>query len=358
MGKLYDEQGKLIADHQNLHPGELDANNPLHQFFNRQPGLAQLSDIDENNPAALDYFVNSYFKWIDQGAYALRVDTIKEMPHHFWKKVSDRIRARHPDMFMFGESYSYDANFIAEHTRPENGGFSVLDFPGRQAITQVFENDDSDYSAILSYLHLNDGVYENPYELVTFYDNHDMARMNASDRGFINANNWLFTSRGIPCIYYGSEVNFATGLKEHEGNRNYFGQERVNNARQHVIHKNLTAIANIRKNSIALQKGLQVNLHLAGNTASFYRIYQYEGVNQTALVLLNKGDAATSITVDKMLTAGQWRDAASGEVIRVKNKQRHIALDVPANGVRVLLLDAPVTHPALLDEIQRVMALR
>ena len=358
MGKLYDEQGKLIADHQNLHPSELDANNPLHQFFNRQPGLAQLSDIDENNPAALDYFVNSYFKWIDQGAYALRVDTIKEMPHHFWKKVSDRIRARHPDMFMFGESYSYDANFIAEHTRPENGGFSVLDFPGRQAITQVFENDDSDYSAILSYLHLNDGVYENPYELVTFYDNHDMARMNASDRGFINANNWLFTSRGIPCIYYGSEVNFATGLKEHEGNRNYFGQERVNNARQHVIHKNLTAIANIRKNSIALQKGLQVNLHLAGNTASFYRIYQYEGVNQTALVLLNKGDAATSITVDKMLTAGQWRDAASGEVIRVKNKQRHIALDVPANGVRVLLLDAPVTPPALLDEIQRVMALR
>jgi glycosidase len=356
MGKLYDEQGKLIADHQNLHPGKLDPNNPLHKFFNNQPGLAQLSDFNENNPEVLDYFVNSYFKWIDQGAYALRVDTIKEMPHHFWKKVSDRVRERHPDMFMFGESYSFEASFIAEHTRPENGGFSVLDFPGRQAIINVFEHDDSDYSSILSYLHLDDGMYQNPYELVTFYDNHDMSRMNASDRGFVNANNWLFTSRGIPCIYYGSEVNFSTGLKEHEGNRNYFGQERVNKAKSHVIHNNLTKIAHIRKDNIALQKGLQINLEFEGNTAIFYRIYQHQNVNQTALVLLNKSDAQVSMTVDKMLASGKWRDAANGQSIKVGKKQHSITLDVPANGVRVLLLDEPNTHPELVSEIKRSMA--
>jgi glycosidase len=356
MGKLYDEQGKLVADHQNLYPDQLDPNNPLHKFYNNKPGLAQLSDLNENNPDVLDYFVNSYFKWIDQGAYALRVDTIKEMPHPFWKKVADRVRERHPDMFMFGESYSYEASFIAEHTRPENGGFSVLDFPGRQAIVNVFEHDDSDYASILSYLHLDDGLYQNPYELVTFYDNHDMPRMNATDRGFVNANNWLFTSRGIPCIYYGSEANFSTGLKEHEGNRNYFGQARVNLAKNHVIHNNLTKIAHIRKDSIALQKGLQINLEFGGNTASFYRVYQNQDISQTALVLLNKSDAQMSMTVDKMLASGNWRDAANGQSIKVGSKQHSITLAVPANGVRVLLLDEKNSNSDLIREINRSMA--
>lgn len=358
MGKIYDEQGTLVADHQNLHPSKLDYNNPLHRFYNNKPGLAQLSDLNENNPEVLDYFVNSYFKWIDQGAYALRIDTIKEMPHHFWKKVADRVQERHPGMFMFGESYSYDANFIAEHTRPENGGYSVLDFPGRQAIVNVFEHDNSDYSSILSYLHLKDRMYQNPYDLVTFYDNHDMARMNASDNGFINANNWLFTSRGIPCIYYGSEANFSTGLKEHEGNRNYFGASRIAAAKNHIVHKNLTNIAHIRKNSIALQKGLQINLDFKGNIASFYRIYQHEGVNQTALVVLNKGGTHMPVTLDKMVIPGKWRDAANDNYIHIAANQNSVTLDVPGDGVRVLLLDKPINNPEVIDEIRASMAAR
>jgi glycosidase len=61
---------------------------------------------------------------------------------------------------------------------------------------------------------LTNGPYQNPYELVTFYDNHDMARLAASDDGFIDANNWLFTARGIPVIYYGSETGFERGKAE------------------------------------------------------------------------------------------------------------------------------------------------
>jgi glycosidase len=203
---------------------------------------------------------------------------------------------------------------------------------------------------------LDDGLYQNPYELVTFYDNHDMPRMNATDRGFVNANNWLFTSRGIPCIYYGSEANFSTGLKEHEGNRNYFGQARVNLAKNHVIHNNLTKIAHIRKDSIALQKGLQINLEFGGNTASFYRVYQNQDISQTALVLLNKSDAQMSMTVDKMLASGNWRDAANGQSIKVGSKQHSITLAVPANGVRVLLLDEKNSNSDLIREINRSMA--
>ena len=239
-GKLYDAEGNLVADHQNIHPEQLDPANPLHKLYNTHIGLAQLSDINENEPGAYDYLIGAYRYWLAQGVDAIRIDTIKEMPHHFWQRVSRDIRSDYPSMFMFGESFSFDAELIAEHTYPENGGVSVLDFPGRAAMTSVFENDDSNYADILGYLLLDSGVYQNPYELMTFYDNHDMSRMNASDFGFINANNWLLTSRGIPVIYYGSEVNFMTGKPEHEGNRNYFGQARIDTATEHPIQQQLT----------------------------------------------------------------------------------------------------------------------
>lgn len=347
-GEIYNQAGELIADHQNIHPEQLDKSNPLHQFYNLHTGLAQLSDIDENNPAVLDYFEAAYLQWIDQGAHALRVDTIKEMPHGFWQKLFARIRAKHPDIFIFGESYSYEAEFIAQHTKPENGGASVLDFPGRKAITEVFENPESDFKELVSYLHLDSNIYANPYELMTFYDNHDMARMNATDQGFINANNWLFTSRGIPVIYYGSEINFMTGKAEHEGNRNYLGQARIEQAKSHPIHANLTRIANVRKRSPALQKGVQVNLEFSQHKASFLRVFQHQGVNQTALVLLNKGNKPQVFNVTEMLSAGMWTDAFSGEKIAVTAHQAVINAEVEANGVKILFFEQPITNSALL----------
>jgi cyclomaltodextrin glucanotransferase len=210
-GEIYRE-GVLLADHQNLPPNQLDpAHQPLHAFFNKAGNLAQLSDLAEDNPAVLDYLAGAYLKWIDQGADAFRIDTIAWMPHRFWKAFSDRIRAAHPGFFMFGENFNFDAGTIAQHQRPENGGISVLDFPGRNAIASVFQNPASDYKDIAGYLHLTDCTYTDPYSLATFYDNHDMARMNAGDNGFIDANNWLFTARGIPVVYYGSEIGFTAG---------------------------------------------------------------------------------------------------------------------------------------------------
>ena len=351
-GKLFDRQGKVIADHQNLEPEQLDHNNPLHQFYNTKKDIMQLSDFNENNPAVLNYFVDAYSHWIEQGAAAFRIDTIKHMPHHFWKKFSDKIRQKHPGYFMFAESYSFDANFIAQHTQPENGAISVLDFPGREAMLKVFENNNGDYKDLLSYLHLQNGPYRNPYELTTFYDNHDMSRINTDENGYIDIHNWLFTSRGIPVIYYGSEIGFMSGTSEHQGNRNYFGQERIDMAKTHPIKIALSRIANVRQKSIALQRGLQVNLDFNGDHAAFFRVYEHQGENQTALVLLNKGEQSHTFNIDKYLSSGEWRDLLTSEKFQVENKLSRL---VPPHGVSVLVLDAATSNSAMLEKLEQLM---
>ena len=355
-GQLFDAEGRLVADHQNLPPDKLDpAHNPLHAFYNTKPDLAQLSDLNADNPAVMDYLVDAYLHWIGQGVDALRIDTIRHQPLAFWKTFSDRIRARHPGMYMFGEAFDYDAANIAPFTLPENGGISVLDFPMRQAMEEVFGHARAGFERLAPALYLEDGPYANVYDLATFYDNHDMRRLDADDAGFIDAHNWLFTVRGIPVVYYGSETGFMRGRAEHGGNRAYFGQQRIDAAPDSPIHRDLQRIATLRRQSPALQRGLQLNLELQGERAAFYRVYQHGDTAQTALVLLNKGDAQASMQVSQFLQPGTWRDGFSGQALQV---DQVLAAEVPAHGVRVFLFDGALTRADLLARLAQAMEKR
>ncbi|GAB3382487.1 alpha-amylase family glycosyl hydrolase [Lysobacter fragariae] len=351
-GEIYDKDGTLIADHQNLRPDQLDPKNPLHAFYNTRPGLAQLSDINENDPRVLEYFVGAYSQWIDQGADAFRIDTIPWMPHSYWHAFTTRIREKHPGFFMFGEAFNYDAATIAAHTLPRNAGVSVLDFPLKERVAEVFGKQGGGFERIAERLYLEDGPYEHPYELMTFYDNHDMARLDASDDGFIDANNFLFTTRGIPIIYYGSETGFERGTAEHAGNRNYFGQARIDAAPGSPIYQALKRIGALRAATPALQRGLQVNAMMQGDRAAFFRVLQREGAHQIALVLLNKGATPADFEVRDMLQAGRWHAELGGGDVDVAEGAA-LQATVPAHGVEVYVLDAAVANPQLRAALDR-----
>ncbi len=350
-GQIFAADGTLIADHQNLPPDKLDpAHEPLQRFFHTKPDLAQLADLDDTNPAVLDYLAGAYEQWLDQGATAFRVDTISHMPPAFWQKFAERMRKKRPGLFMFGEAFSYDAAEIATYTQPSAGSYSVLDFPLKGALAKVFGREHADFALLDAPLHLTQGPYRNPYELVTFYDNHDMARLDADDAGFIDAHNWLFTARGIPAVYYGSEMGFMRGRAEHQGNRNYFGPEGIAAAREHPIRKSLTRIANLRKATPALQRGLQLDLELRGDRASFYRVLQDGATAQIALVLLNKGDAPAEFSVSELIEPGDWRDALGSASKRIERGEA-LTVTVAPHDVAVFVRDGAVQRADLAQRL-------
>lgn len=356
-GEIYDKDGNLVADHQNLAPEDLDPkNNPLHSFFHDYPDLVKLSNLDDENPAVRDYLINSYLYWISQGADAFRIDTIRHVPHAFWREASDRIRKQYPNFFMFGEAFDYEANNIAQHTLPKNGGVSVLDFPMQKAMVRVFEKPlESNFADLEKVLHLTHGPYHNVYELTTFYDNHDMARMNATDEGFINAHNWLFTVRGIPVVYMGSEIGFMRGTAEHAGNRNYVGQERLDQAKDNTIQQALTKIANVRKNTVSLQRGVQVNIELNGHRAAFYRVIDNEDAQETALVLLNKGNSLESFDISEFMQSGEWVEQLTGQTLTVASSAS-LKTTVKPNGVQVWVRQGKVDNRDLFEQIKYQLA--
>jgi len=354
-GQIFDKNGKLIADQQNLDPWKLDPrHNPLHSFYHAYGDLAQLSNNDDDNPIVLDYLVGAYHQWASEGADAFRIDTIMHVGFPFLRQFAKRIRAKHPDIFMFGETFNTNGDDIGRYTWPQNGGFNDIDFPMRELIAKVFEHPGSDYATLLERLYLTNGPYANPYQLVTFYDNHDMARLNASDNGFIDANNWLFTTRGIPAIYYGSETGFERGRAEHQGNRNYYGQQRIDDAAKSPIYRQLKRVAQLREHTPALQRGLMLPIAFKGDQASFYRVYQEGDTHQIALVLLNKGGQPAQFNVSDMLQSGEWKPALGGDAISVA-ESGSLHAQVAAHDVQVYLLDATASRPDFVAALTRAM---
>jgi len=354
-GQVFDADGRLLADHMNLPPERLDPDNePLHRFFSTRPDLAQLADFDLSNPEVMDHLVDAYLMWIGQGADALRMDTLGHVALEHWAAFTARIREHHPDLFMFGEAFSFDAADIARYTLPENGGMSVLDFPLKQAMAQVFGREGAGFDTLQPLLFLDGGPYRNPYELALFYDNHDVARLDADDAGFINAHNWLFTARGFPVVYYGSETGFMRGRAEHAGNRNYFGQARIDAAATHPIHQALTRVARLRGELPALQRGLMLVLSMHGDQAAFLRVLQEADTAQTVLVVLNKAPETVQVELDAGLQPGTWRDALDGGTVTVGDAPQF--LEVPANGLRALVFDRPLDHEPLLQRLRELQA--
>jgi hypothetical protein len=77
-----------------------------------------------------------------------------------------------------------------------------------------------------------------------------------------------------------------------------------------------------------------------------YWVYDEDGVAQTALVLLNKGDRAARFRIDELAQPGRWREALGGGT-RLLAEGAAFEAEVPANGVQVYLFEQPVTAPAL-----------
>lgn len=111
----------------------------------------------------------------------------------------------------------------------QSSGFNVIDFPVHYSFKNVGE--------IQQYFR-EDNYYNDASYNVVYVDSHDYSpgpndgiRFNGGTAQWAENLSWMFTFRGIPCLYYGSEVEFMAGKTIDDGmnttlnetGRAYFG---------------------------------------------------------------------------------------------------------------------------------------
>ena len=312
-------------------------------WFNHSgPVIADLLDFNEDNPATVKWLIDIYKGYQNMGVDAFRIDTVIWMKPEFWKNFTAEMHRNKKDFFMFGEAWTNDDfNLLAGYTRlaegdAMNSAMSVLDMPGSSMgawgqFEAVFKGGDySRVDAVLS----QDARYKDATYLVTYLDNHDKPRFNGAGEGtpavaeqYVDALNFYFTARGIPCVYYGTEVQMAGG--NDPDNRRYLGLEGIKAARSNPVYLHLKKLNAVRRASPALQKGVQTRLYAARHQYAFKREYKGE----TVFVFLNKDGSSAEVSLEGM-PAGSYTDLFFGQTFSTAG--RKFSVKIPPHGARAL----------------------
>ena len=342
VNKLHQNGIKVILDmvvnHTGYHTENYQSHSkiPPHWFKKQQEwDLFGLPKLDHRLADVRDYFVNNIIDWIEAtGIDAIRMDSVPHIDHEFWYYFKAYVRGKYRHIFFLGEDLEYDEELISRYQR-EHDFDSLFDFPLRRNIIDVLIRDE-DYKperdrlgmAAIASPRLGaapgrhgvldvDTKYNNANRLVTLLDNHDLEKRIASwaaeyattEIGAVRLVKYVlsfqFTTRGIPQIYYGTEI----GMKgcQAEGNdaalRKDMEWQKIDPETlepycscktANEIYTHVKALIAARKQNEALCYGYLFTLY-----ADFsYYVFMREFRGNTLVIAMNNSAGHGNITVD------------------------------------------------------------
>ena len=188
-----------------------------------------MADLNQGQPKLLNYLIQNAIWWIEfAGIDGFRVDTFPYNNPKPMIKWLEAIRLEYPKFNIVGEGWM--SNTVHLSYWQENSpiaaiqGFNsklpgVIDFALYNAFTKAFGERDKYWEHGMTRIYKtlqNDFLYPNINNVLIFVENHDTNRINDSYPKFKSYKRImaaLMTLRGIPQIYYGSEIGM-TGKKE------------------------------------------------------------------------------------------------------------------------------------------------
>jgi glycosidase len=330
-----------------------------------------LKDVATELPDVRAEMINDYTRWaelVDLDGF--RIDTVKHVEYDFWKVfasgVRERLKAEGKNRFlMFGEAFDGNDQLLGSYTQPGMLD-SVFYFSQHyQVFRDIFEyaGDEAQQkgtdqiASLWAQRKVNynnnpqpDGIQIAPsHALVNFMDNHDVERFLFAAKDPIilrNALTYLMTEEGIPCLYYGTEQEFAGG--NDPANREVLWNTGFPTTGDTFVH--FSRLARIRAASDALRYG-ETNVvwsspHVADEEDAGIVAYERTGGGagkDYALVVINtnnRKDSSTSadgnamkvgvpgVTLVDVLDPQQrtYPVASSGEIRLTVPKQRAMIL--------------------------------
>ncbi|MFD8825635.1 carbohydrate binding domain-containing protein [Streptomyces sp. NPDC059605] len=382
-----------------------------------------LADFDTESAPVQNYLIGAYDKYIDMGVDGFRVDTAVHIPRTTWNRrflpaIQERVDSRFgaqaaKNFFVFGEvaafvndkwnrgSVNHSAQFYTWKERKEydaddaKAALEMYDYEQQQGTgsqptsTNAFLDGNtyrtpdrsrfSGMNVIDMRMHMNFGDATNAYNNgkdsddsyndatynVVYVDSHDYGPNKSSERYAGGTDAWaenmslMWTFRGIPTLYYGSEIEFQAGRKIDCGpscplattGRAYYGDHlagtvaasdfgEVSSATGEVARtlekplvKHLQRLNGIRRAVPALQMGQYSTEGITGSMA-YKRRYTdaASGVDSFALVTVTGGATYTGIP------NGTYKDAVTGDTRVVSDGRLSVAAPGKGN-LRVYVLD-------------------
>lgn len=276
----------------------------------------QMPDLNQSNPYTANFLIQHAIWCVETfGVDGWRIDTYIYCDLDFMNRCNKALTDEYPHITMFGEAwvhgtanqaYFADNNIRASFKSNLQG---VVDFQCNfngivPALTEKFgwtEGVNKLYTTLS-----NDFLYKDPMRNVIFLDNHDMSRFFSQVGENIAKQKmgieWLLTCRGIPQLYYGTEIlmkgisnpdgwvrlDFPGGWKGDKKNA-FTGEGLTDN--EIAVQGLVKTLAAYRKGSSALKTGKMMQYVPKDG---LYVYFRYDK-DQTVMCIMNTGEKPATI---------------------------------------------------------------
>ncbi|MEP0862477.1 MAG: cyclomaltodextrinase N-terminal domain-containing protein [Ignavibacterium sp.] len=270
-----------------------------------------MPDLNQSNPFLKNYLIQNTIWWIEYlGIDGIREDTYPYVNQYYLSDWAKIILNEYPDFNIVGEIWTGESPFLAAYQRNNKFGLklnsnlpSVTDFvladafrdylSGRRGLEAVFNILAMDY------------IYSEPENLLTFIDNHDIARglylAKENIEKFKLALTILLTTRGIPKILYGTEIGivgderhgtirtaFPGGFKSSD--HNAFSKCGRNESENNLFNYTQKLIS-LRRNFKSISTGNLTHYYPFNNVYVYFRNLN----DETTMIVVNGSDKEQTI---------------------------------------------------------------
>ena len=299
----YAQTNYRMASQFDVNASKKDSNLCMDGWF-----VKSMPDLNQSNPLVLNYLTQNAIWWIEYADLdGFRVDTYSYNDKTAIAKWTKSITDEYPSFNIVGEVWMYDQAQMAYWQKDSKIGAiqsynsnlpSVMDFTLQEAIHNgAFNEDKQEWrnGIVKVYENFNnDFLYPNINNLLVFFENHDTNRINhiynIDFKKYQMALTLIATVRGIPQVYYGSEIGMAgdKGLGDGDIRRDFPGgwtgdknnaflkSERT--AEQEKFHAFTSKLFNWRKNKTVIHTGKTTHYIPENNVYVYFRYNEKESV--------------------------------------------------------------------------------
>ena len=307
-----------------------------------------MPDMNQQNEYFLTYFIQNSIWWVEHANLdGIRMDTYPYNDRDAMAKWAKAIMDEYPRFNIVGETWLSTPQDIAFWQKDAVNPLkynsylpSVMDFTTERAMETCFNEhgkawEDKGMNRLYNSI-ANDYVYPNTNNLLIFAENHDTQRFNHLINGslakFKMAMSFLMTTRGIPQIYYGSEIGMTGEKDKGDGDirRDFPGGwagDSINafttagrTHEQNEYFSFLSKLLNWRKNKTVIHTGLLTHYVPENDVYVYFRYNDQEKI----MVIINNNETDQTLKTERFAESIESKttgiDVMTGKTYDLKNE--------------------------------------
>ncbi len=333
---------------QDIHASAFDKKQFVDGWF-----VPTMPDLNQRNPFMATYLIQNSIWWTEYvGLAGIRMDTYPYPDKDMMAEWNRRMAEEYPGFTIVGEEWNMNQAIVSywQKGKLNLDGYqgnlpSLMDFPLQNAVSSALRGEGTGGLIKIYECLANDFQFPYPQNLVVFPDNHDMPRF------FVQVNNdidlfkmgvaFFLTTRGIPQLFYGTEVMMKhTGTHDSEYRKDFpggwAGDEKNGftgqglTAQEKDVQDFIRKLLLWRKNKEVIHSGKLIHFIPFDGLYVFFRYNE----NEKVMVVLNKNLQETPLKTDRLAEILNGCNTAT-EVITGKKTNDLSQIKLPPKSVSI-----------------------